>query len=116
MKVELKTGQVVILPAAGKSFDPTRIPKTVKDAGFTPGEVDVTAVGTLTSKKGWLLLETPGLVREFVLVGGAKADELKEREDLLGQRLQVKGKLHPSHADRPPGLTVEQWRLADQSN
>ncbi len=116
MKVELKTGQVVILPAAGKSFDPTRIPKAVKDAGFTPGEVDVTAVGTLTSKKGWLLLAMPGLVREFVLVGGAKADELKEREDLLRQRLQVKGKLHPSHADRPPGLTVEQWRLADQSN
>ncbi len=116
MKVELKTGQVVILPAAGKSFDPTRIPKTVKDAGFTPGEVDVTAVGTLTSKKGWLLLEMPGLVREFVLVGGAKADELKKQSNLLGRRLRVKGKLHPSHADRPPRLTVEQWRLADQSN
>lgn len=115
MKVELKTGQVALLPAAGKSFDPTRIPKAVKDAGFTPGEVDVTAIGTLTTKKEWLLLEMSGLVQEFVLAGGAKADELKKQSNLLGRRLRVKGKLHPSHADRPPGLTVEQWRLVDQS-
>ncbi|MFB3140089.1 MAG: helix-hairpin-helix domain-containing protein, partial [Candidatus Acidiferrales bacterium] len=49
---------------------------------------------------------------KFVLTGGAKAEELEGRAELLGKRLRVTGKLHPSHADRPPGLTVERWTLA----
>ncbi len=97
------------MPAAGKSFDPTRIPKAAKDAGFTSGEIEVTAVGTLVRRKDLLLLEMAGPRREFVLAGGAKAEELERRGDLLGQRLRVVGKLHPSHAEQPPGLTVEIW-------
>ena len=112
MKIELKTGQAVLLPKAGKSFDPTRIPKAVKDAGFSPGEIDLTAVGILTRKDNSLQLAMPGLVKALVLAGGAKEDELAARRDLLGQRLEVKGRLHPLHADRPPGLTVEQWSVA----
>ncbi len=98
-----------MLPAKEKSFDPTKIPKAVKDAGFTPGDVEVTAVGLLTRKDGLLLLEMPDSVRQFVLAGGAKAEELTGRRDLLGKRLRLSGRLHPSHADRPPGLTVERW-------
>ncbi len=96
----------------GKSFDPTRIPKAVKGAGFTPGEIEVTAVGTLVRRKDLLLLEMVGARREFVLAGGAKAEEVEKRADLLGQRLRVTGKLHPSHAEQPPGLTVEIWKPA----
>lgn len=106
--MNLKSGQAVIRPAEGKSFDPTRIPKAVKDAGFSPGEIEVTAAGTLRSEKD-LLLEMTGPVPKFVLADGAKAGELEKRSDLLGQRVRVTGKLHPSHADKPPGLTVESW-------
>jgi hypothetical protein len=107
--VDLKNAQAVVLPAKGKSFDPTKIPRAVKDAGFTPGEIKVTVVGTLVSKAGMLLLQMPGVFAEFVLAGGVRADELKKRHDLLQKKLRVTGNLHPSHADRPPGLTVERW-------
>lgn len=60
-----------------------KIPSAVKDAGFTPGEIEVTAVGTLLTKGEMLALQLPGVVPEFVLAGGAKADELKNRTDLL---------------------------------
>ena len=109
--MDLKSAQAIVLPAREKSFDPTRIPKAVRDAGFTPGEVEVTAAGSLARKDALLLLEMAGPVRQFVLAGGAKADELRARTDLLGKRLRVTGKLHPWHADSPPGLTVERWAL-----
>lgn len=103
------------MPAKGKAFDPTRIPKAVKEAGFTPGEIEVTAAGTLVSKGEMLVLQLSGVVPEFVLAGGAKADELKNRTELFQKKLRVTGKLHPSHADRPPGLTVERWSLTGGS-
>ncbi len=108
----MKTGQAVVRPAEGKSFDPTQIPRAIKDAGFGAGEIELTAVGTLSRQDELLLLELSGAVRKFVLAGGAKAEELEGRAGLLGKRLRVTGKLHPSHADRPPGLTVERWALA----
>ena len=111
MKVDLKDAQAVVLPATGKSFDPTRIPKAVKDAGITPGEIEITAVGSLARKDGLLVLEMAGAVRQFVLAGGPKAEELKRQPDLLGKRLQVIGKLHPSPADRQPGITVERFDI-----
>jgi len=114
--VDLKSAQAVVLPAKEKSFDPTKIPKAVKDAGFTPGEVEVTAEGSLTRKNSLLLLEMPGPVRQFVLAGGARAEELTGRHDLLGKRVRVSGRLHPSHADRPPGLTIERWTLIGSGN
>jgi hypothetical protein len=110
--VDLKTGQAEISPKPGKSFDPTKIPKAVKDAGFTPGELEVIALGTLARKAELLVLETPGPVKEFVLGGGAKAEELNKRGDLVGKRLRVAGKLHPYYADRPPGLTVESFEIS----
>ncbi len=113
MKVELKTGQAVVRPAEGQSFDPTQIARAIKSAGFGAGEIELTAVGTLSRQDDLLLLELSGAVRKFVLAGGAKAEELEGRAELLGKRLRVTGKLHPSHADRPPGLMVERWALAD---
>lgn len=99
----------MIRPAEGKSFDPTKVPKAVKDAGFTPGEIEITAVGTLARQNQLLILETPGPVQQFALAGGEKFIELEQRRDLLGQRLRISGTLNPSHADKPPGLTVERW-------
>ena len=112
MKADLAAGTAVVRPASGKSFDPSRIPKAVKDAGFTPGEIEVTAAGTLVRENDLLRLKMDGPVPVFVLAGGAQAEPLRSRTDLLGKRLRVTGKLHPSHADRPPGLTVESFEPA----
>lgn len=84
----------------------------MKDAGFTPGNIEVTAAGSVVRKGDLLLLEMPGPVRQFVLADGPKAEELKRQPDLPGKRLLVIGKLHPSHADRPPGITVERFELS----
>lgn len=102
-----------MLPAEEKTFDPTEIPRAVKDAGFSPGDIEVSAAGILRLKGDFLQLEMSGRVKEFVLAGGAKVDELEKRSDLLGQRLRVTGKLHPFHADKPPGLTVDAWEALE---
>jgi len=115
VKVDLARAQAVVSPAAGKSFDPRRIGKAVRDAGFTPGRVEVTAVGRLAKHGELLVLEMTGAIKEFVLAGGAQAGALVERAEFVGQRLRVKGELHPEHADRAPGLTVEKFeRLGDE--
>ncbi len=113
MKVDLESSQAVVTPAEEKGFDPTQIPKAVRRAGFAPGDVHVTAVGTLSKQGELLALQMTGLLKMFVLAGGARVDELSQKSELLGQRVQVTGKLHPSHADKPPGLTVETWYAAD---
>lgn len=78
------------------------------------GKVVDGAVGTLSRQNELLILETPGPVRQFVLAGGQKVIELEQRRDLLGQRLRISGKLHPTHANKSPGLTVERWMPVSQ--
>ena len=111
--MDLKSAQAVLSPAEGKSFDPTKIPQAVRQAGFMPGEIEVTAVGRLTVEDNFPRLEMSGAVEQLILAGGAKAEELRERSSLIGRRLGVTGVLHPSHADKPPGITVERWELMD---
>ena len=115
MKVDLAEAQAVILPTNGKSFDPRRISRAIRDAGFTPGRIELTASGRLAKQGELLVLEMTGAIKEFVLAGGAQAGALTERTELAGKRLRVRGELHPEHADRPPGLTVEKFeQLRDE--
>ncbi len=99
-----------MFPKPGKSFDPVLIPKAIKDAGFTASQVVVVADGTLVEKRAWMEINVPGLAQPFMLAGGAQADALTKRTDLLGKKLRVTGKLHPEHAGGPPGLTVEEFQ------
>lgn len=109
----MREGQAEILPEGKTGFDPRQIAKAVEEAGFTPREVEVTAVGTLSAERDLLVLELPGPVRRFVLAGGAKGDELKSRAELRGKRVRITGALHGSHGDQPPGLTVEEWSAVE---
>ena len=111
--MDLKNAQAVLAPAEGKSFDPAKIPQAVRKAGFAAGEIEVTAAGRLTIEDDSLRLEMPGPVEQLILAGGAKAEKLRKRPDLIGRRLSVTGVLHPSQAEKPPGITVERWELAD---
>jgi hypothetical protein len=110
--VNLVKGEAEVFPKPGKSFDPVLIPKAIQDAGFTATEVVVTADGTLVKGKELPELNVPGLNHPFVLAGGAQADALRKRTDLVGKKIRVTGKLHPKHGDQPPGLTVENFRAA----
>ncbi|GBC76552.1 hypothetical protein HRbin08_00014 [bacterium HR08] len=102
-------GEAEVFSKPEKSFDPVLIPKALREAGFTATEVVVTAEGTLIKGEEAFTLDVPGLAHPFVLAGGAQADTLRKRTDLVGKKIRVTGKLHPSHADHPPGLTVESF-------
>ncbi len=86
----------------------------MKNAGFTPREIMVIISGKLVREGDFLRLKTTGPVPEFVLASGAKADELSGRADLLGKRVRVTGKLHPAHAEKPPGITVDAFEVAPE--
>ena len=107
--MDLKSARAVLLPSEGKSFDPTKISRAVKGVGFTPGEIEVTAVGTLSTEDDLLRLNMSGPVPQMILAGGPKLEELRNRQDLMGRKLKVTGTLHPLHGDQPPGITIEQW-------
>ena len=104
-------GEGKIFPKKGKSFDPVLIPKAIKNAGFTATEVTVVADGTIAAKNETSELTVPGLTYSFVLVGGPKADLLTKRADLLRKRIRVTGKLSPSQAGPPAGISVEDFQL-----
>ena len=91
------------------SFDPTRISKTLRKAGFTAGEIQITAVGILSKEGDLLALEMTGPLGKIVLAGGKGIDEITKNPKLQGERIRVIGKLHPSHAEKTPGITVEIW-------
>lgn len=110
--MSLAEGEAEVFPKKGKSFDPAEIPKAIKDAGFSAPEVVATVDGSLRRRKEFLELEVPGLKHVFVLAGGAKEEALKKEADLAGKKIRVTGKLHPGHADLPPGLTVEDFQPA----
>ena len=99
-------------PEPGKSFDPVLIPKAMEDAGFTASEVFVTVEGTLVEGGGFLELQIPGLKRSITLGGGAQAEAIEKRSDLLGKRIHLVGILHPGQMDRPPILSVEKFEPA----
>lgn len=99
---------------SGISFDPTAIPSAIKGAGFTSQDIVVTVEGTMSQRQGFLELKVPGLVQPFVLSGGKRVDELRNEMDLLGKNIRIVGLLHPSNADRPPGLTVDSFHASRQ--
>jgi len=108
--VNLVKGEAEVFPKPGRSFDPAQIPKAIKNAGFSAPEVLVTVEGTLIKRKEFLELDVPGLNHPFVLAEGLQADTLKKRTDLVGKKIRLTGKLHPSYGDFPPGLTVDSFQ------
>ena len=106
----MKEGQALVLPKKDRSFDPTRLPKAVKDAGFTPGEIELTAAGKLTAKNGVLRLEMEGPIPALALAGGSQAKELRSQRDLLGRRVTVTGRFAPGGKNQPPSLSIEEWK------
>ena len=50
-------------------------------------------------------------MKKFVLAGGKGIESVSNRPELIGTPIRVTGKLHPSHAEKPPGITVEKWVL-----
>lgn len=110
MTVDFEAGTSRIEAEENGGFDPTEIAGAIEDAGFGAGEIRIEARGSLTHNEDLLALKLPTAPHLLVLAGGEKFDALEAAELPVGARLQVKGRLHPSHGDQPPGMTVQDWR------
>jgi hypothetical protein len=60
VSVHLQTSTTDLVPVADKPFSLESIPRAVREAGFTPGEMTITVTGPLErSDAGWAL-QLPG--------------------------------------------------------
>lgn len=110
--MSLLKGEGQVFPKASQSFDPARIPKAIKDAGFTATEVRVTAAGTLSARGQQLELSIPGVGTPITLSGGPQAEALKKRSDLVGKRVRITGKLQLGGDKPPTAMGVEEFQPA----
>jgi len=101
VKVDLESGKAR-LEAGEEGFDPREIPEAVRDAGFTPQAVEITAVGEVTAGESGKVLQMPGVLAELPL-SGEKAQELKP-----GRRVRLSGELEMPEEDAPFRLRVEE--------
>ncbi|MBI1745909.1 MAG: hypothetical protein HYR55_04885 [Acidobacteria bacterium] len=76
-------------------------------------EVQLTAQGKATKYENLFALQVAGLAEVLVLEGGKRAEELKRTLNVLNKNLKVTGNLHPSHVNRPPGLTVDEFQVVN---
>lgn len=107
--VDMAGGTAALVAGEGKSLDLGRINPAVKAAGFTPGALKITAVGTVSSgEKGeGLLLRIRGTDQVFRLVN--LPDFLRDRLQALarsGAAVEISGEAH-KHVDGLPGLEPE---------
>ncbi len=94
----------------GGGFDPSEVREAVRNAGFGPRDIRLKATGRIVTWEGMPALEFPGKPALLILGGGAGFDELENADLPAGSLLWVEGLMHPSHADKPAGMMVEQWR------
>jgi hypothetical protein len=104
---------VVIAEIEG-GFDPTRIATAVRDAGFGPAEIRLEAEGRLEHHEGLLALRLPGPPHLLILEGGDGFEGLKACGPPVGSRVRVEGHLHPSHAEKPAGMEVDEWEEPEE--
>lgn len=105
VEVAMAEGSASVTAAEGASIDVARIPQAVREAGFTPGAVEVVAVGRVGPQAdgGWRF-ELGDSDQELLLVN--LEGELAERVAALAgsaTRVRVTGGVH-FHTDAVPGL------------
>lgn len=109
----LQRGEVHFKFAPGASFSLTRIEEAVVRGGFTPGTVQVTALGKVRRDSGELVLDVTGVQNSFVLeatqtspesISVNIANELTDAADTR-RTLKITGEVRNPEKD-PPSLAV----------
>lgn len=105
IEVNLGASSAALTASDGGSIDVSSIPEAIRKAGFTPGTIEVTAVGTISAEDSErLLFEVSGTDQEMLLVNLSGEIEKKSTEfAAAGVRVRVSGALH-LHPEEPPGL------------
>ena len=116
VQVDLKSGMAVMILEEGKTPDLSAFNTAVNKAGFTSGEMKITAVGKVVFKGNGAFLKLRNSDREYLLFdkGVPRAEGLTQAtrarlEDLEkdGTLVAITGSVH-EHTDEPAGLSVDQ--------
>ena len=115
VEIDLNTGAAVVALKNGQAPDLAQFRNAVKKAGFTAGEIKITAVGKIVFTKNQALLKLSDSGKEYVLFekdgAGAETLTVNTRQKLMGFAekgvvLSMTGTVH-EHADGPPGLSLD---------
>ena len=110
--MDWKAGWAEVFTSGSQDLDPGLLPGAVRDAGFEPGAIEVTAVGRLVEEEKHLFLALPSA--RCRLVGGARLDELKQAVS-RGDRMRVTGPFVIADGSSPASLAVEDWEPASST-
>lgn len=113
IEIRVDEGRTVVTPESGTSLDLDELEQAVRDGGFTPREVSVTARGRLTELNGAAALElSDGIL--LLLAEGGQTDALLKSPS--GSVVRVEGQVAqeqpPAHAGHPYTLTVRAFEVA----
>ena len=105
IEVNMDAGSASLGASEGESIDFSSIPEAIRKAGFTPGAIDLTAVGTLAAgNEERTLFKVSGTDQEMLLVNlSAEIEERIAELAAAGVRIRVNGALH-FHTDEVSAL------------
>ena len=115
IEVNMDTGSAAMSASEGESIDFSSLPEAIRKAGFTPGPVDITAVGTVSvgAAEG-ALFKVSETDQEMLLVNLSAEIEKKIAEFAeAGVRMRVHGALH-FHSDELPGFEPDSVEAIEQ--
>lgn len=122
--IELKTGRATMMLAGGRGPTVGEIERAVRNAGFSPRTISLTAIGTLSSEQSYILLsvrhfdDVAPAYRSFYLFQKGQGKEFfdqKTRARLEGLAKEkalvaITGDVH-EHAEGLPALSVDKIKV-----
>lgn len=120
-RANLKTGILEIKVKNGKAVDIDKLNEAVKESGFTPGEIKITATGSLIEYDGYPALRVTGSDQVFLLVrkhehekeeflSKEKIEEIKAATENGIRTITITGHVH-THRDFPSALSVDSFKI-----
>jgi mercuric ion binding protein len=105
IEVSMGEGSASMSASEEGSIDVTSLPGAIRKAGFTPGTIEVTAVGRISAEDGERsLLEVSGTDQKLLLVNlSEEIDEKVAEFSAAGVSVRVSGALHV-HPEELAGL------------
>ena len=113
IEIRVNEGRAVVTPESGTSLELDELEQAVRDGGFTPREVSVTAQGRLTELNGAAALELSNGIL-LLLAEGDQTNALLKSPSGSVVRVEGQAAQEPSqgHAGHPYTLTVRSFEVA----
>ncbi len=117
LEINVDEGITLIESEPGESIDVDKIEPVVKDAGFTPKGIIVTAVGKIDSSDGEPFLLTGKTGQKFILRKNEPFEKLdalvKDRDKSVRVSGSIEHETPDKHHAHPYTLTIENFELME---